>query len=115
MEELNKQEIEKLRKLVLSSMNCKPEEFAKKYNAYKTAKIEFEEIFDTIKSSILLAHEENPNSPNTLLIGGVKLTYVSPSTRSTIDSKKLKEEEPELAKKFTKLSKVSASVRADGI
>ena len=51
-----------------------------------------------------------------LLAGGkVKLTHVSPSTRSTIDNKKLKEEEPELAKKFTKVTNVSASIRLEEI
>lgn len=106
---------ENLRYSVLSSLNCKPDEFAKKYNAYKIAKTEFEELFAPVKDAIVAAHETAPDSPKSLMVGGVKLTYVSPSTRSAIDSKKLKEEEPELAKKFTKITKVAASVRIDGI
>ncbi len=39
------------------------------------------------------------------------ITYVEPSTRETIDSKRLKEEHPELAKKYVKTSTVKASVR----
>lgn len=41
------------------------------------------------------------------------MTYVSPSTRSSIDSKKLKEEEPAIAEKFTKTTNVTASVRIE--
>lgn len=114
-EELVENNAEELRRAVLSTLNCKPDEFAKKYNAYKIAKAEFEELFEPVKDTIITIHKNNENLPNTLIVGGVKLTYVSPSVRSAIDSKKLKEEEPELAKKFTKVSKVSASVRVDGI
>lgn len=114
-EELMENNTEELRRSVLSTMNCKPDEFARKYNAYKTAKAEFEELFEPVKNTIINVHKELSELPSTLVVGGVKLTYVAPSTRSAIDSKKLKEEEPELAKKFTKISKVSASVRVEGI
>ncbi len=39
------------------------------------------------------------------------ITYVAPSERETIDSARLKEEHPELAKKYVKTSTVKASVR----
>ena len=39
------------------------------------------------------------------------ITYVAPSTRQSIDTDKLKEEHPELAKKYVKTSTVKASVR----
>lgn len=41
----------------------------------------------------------------------LKITYVEPTTRETIDSKKLKVELPEIAAKYTKTSKVKDSVR----
>lgn len=41
----------------------------------------------------------------------LKLTYIEPTTRETIDSKKLKAEMPEIAAKYTKTSKVKDSVR----
>ena len=41
----------------------------------------------------------------------LKITYVEPTTRETIDSKKLKAEMPEIAAKYTKTSKVKDSVR----
>jgi hypothetical protein len=114
-EELSERSIEELRRAVLSTLNCKPDEFARKYNAYKIAKAEFEELFEPVKDTIIMVHKDKPELPSSLVVGGVELTYVAPSTRSAIDSKKLKEEEPELAKKFTKVSKVSASVRVKGI
>jgi DNA (cytosine-5)-methyltransferase 3A len=41
----------------------------------------------------------------------VKFVYVAPTVRSTIDSKKLKAEMPEVAEKYSKTSNVSASVK----
>lgn len=41
----------------------------------------------------------------------LKITYIEPTTRETIDSKLLKAEMPEIAAKYTKVSKVKDSVR----
>ncbi len=41
----------------------------------------------------------------------VKFTYVAPTTRTTIDSAKLKKDMPDVAAKYSKTSKVSASVK----
>mgnify|MGYP001634439403 FL=1 len=41
----------------------------------------------------------------------LKITYVAESTRTTIDSAKLKKDHPDIAEKYSKTSKVSASVR----
>lgn len=41
----------------------------------------------------------------------IKMLYVAPTVRSTIDSAKLKKEHPDLAERYTKTSNVSASVR----
>jgi len=41
----------------------------------------------------------------------IKMTYVAPTTRSTIDSTKLKKDHPDLVEQYTKTSNVSASVR----
>ena len=40
-----------------------------------------------------------------------RLTYVAPTTKTTIDSTKLKKEHPDIAEQYTKVSNVSASVR----
>ena len=41
----------------------------------------------------------------------IKITYVAPTTRKSIDSTRLKKEKPDIAEEYTKESKVSASVR----
>ena len=97
------------------ALNCDPEVFTEKYRAYKKAKEEFDAIYEPFKKNIIELHKTHTDLPKTVIVGGTKLTYVSPSTRNTIDSKKLKEEEPELAKKFTKTSNVSATVRLEEI
>lgn len=97
------------------ALNCDPEVFTEKYRAYKTATEEFEKVYVPFKENIIELHKTHKDLPKTVIVGGTKLTYVSPSTRSTIDSKKLKEEEPELAKKFTKTSNVRATVRIEEV
>jgi hypothetical protein len=39
------------------------------------------------------------------------ITYIEPTTKETIDSKRLKEEQPEIAGKYTKKSNIKGSVR----
>ena len=68
-----------------------------------------------MKKYIYHLKKTHKDLPKTIIVGGTKLTYVSPSTRNTIDSKKLKEEEPELAKKFTKTSNVRATVKIEEV
>jgi hypothetical protein len=41
----------------------------------------------------------------------IAFTYVAPTTKTTIDSTKLKKKYPEIAEECSKVSKVSASVR----
>ncbi len=43
----------------------------------------------------------------------VKFTYVAPTTRTTIDSKALKADLPDVAAKYSKTSNVSASVKIE--
>lgn len=97
------------------ALPCEPEEFGRKYRAFKKASEEFDKVFIPFKENIIKLHEQSDYLPKTVIVDSVKLTYVSPSTRNTIDSKKLKEEEPELAKKFTKTSNVKATVRLEEI
>lgn len=95
-----------------SAMGCTSDEFYEKYQAMKKAEADFKEIYEPLKAKVIELHETQ-NLPKNVIVGGAKLTYVSPSTRSTIDSKRLKEEEPEIAKKFTKTSQVGATVRIE--
>lgn len=41
----------------------------------------------------------------------LKVTYVAPTTRTSIDSTRLKKEKPDIAEEYSKTSQVSASVR----
>ena len=41
----------------------------------------------------------------------IKMTYVAPSTKTTLDSAKLKLEHPDIVDQYSKISNVSASVR----
>lgn len=41
----------------------------------------------------------------------IKMVYVAPTTRATIDSARLKKDHPDIVKQYTKTSDVSASVR----
>lgn len=100
---------------ILKALDCKPEEFFQKYRDYLIAEAEFKQLYDPFKEKLLDLYKEFPEMPNTMSIGGAKITYVSPSTRTSIDSKKLKEEEPEIAKKFTKTIDVNATLRLGGI
>lgn len=106
---------EEIKTMVQSVLNCEPEEFYKKYKKYKKAEKEFNELFEPFKKGLVQLYSEQSGLPHSIIVGGAKLTYVSPSTRSTVDSKKLKEEEPEIAKKFTKSISVNASIRIEEI
>lgn len=114
-ETLSEEDVEKIEQIYRQALPCEPEDFAQRYKKYKDAKAEFDAIFDEFKVNLIELHKVKPDLPKSIIIGGVKATYVSPSTRTSIDSKKLKEEEPELAKKFTKTSNVSASVRLEEV
>ena len=41
----------------------------------------------------------------------IKMTYVAPTTRNTIDSTRLKKDHPDIVEQYSKTSNVSASVR----
>lgn len=106
---------EEFKEVVQSMLNCEPDEFYKKYKKMKKAEEEFNKLYEPFKKGLIQLHSEHNDLPHTVVVGGAKLTYVSPSTRTSIDSKKLKEEEPEIAKKFTKSTLVSASVRIEEV
>lgn len=103
------------KEILRSVMNdCTPDEFYQKYREMKKAEADFKKVYEPLKAEIIKLHETG-DLPKNIIIGGTKLTYVSPSVRNTIDSKKLKEEEPELAKKFTKTTNVAATVKIEEI
>ena len=96
-------------------LNCDPDDFYKKYKKYKKAEADFKAIYEPFKEKLIQYHEKNSDLLNTVIVGGVKLIYVSPSTRTSIDSKKLKEEEPELSKKYSKTTNIGATIRLEEV
>ncbi len=85
------------------------QETLEKIKQLNIVKMEMEMIEKQIKVDLLKLMEEN----------GIKkwendaftVTYVAPTKRETLDSKRLKEECPEIAEAYTKSSEVKASVR----
>lgn len=75
----------------------------------ETAKREAEARIDEIKTALMNAMEKN--AVKTFETERIKLTYVLPSERTTIDSSRLKKEKPEIAAEYSKTSKLAASVR----
>lgn len=100
---------------ILKALDCTPEEFVQKYRDYLVAEAEFKKSYEPFKEKLLKLYKEFPDIPSTISVGEAKITYVSPSTRTSIDSKRLKEEEPEIAKKFTKTTNVNATLRLGGL
>ena len=43
--------------------------------------------------------------------GNLKITYVAPSCRTSVDSKKLEKEEPDIFKKYVKTTTVAGSIK----
>lgn len=110
-EEVNKYEETTL--ALEQALGCEPEEFYKKYKAYKKAEAAFNKIYEPFKENLIKLHDEKPDLDKNVIVGGIKVTYVAPTARTILDTKKLKEEEPELVKQFMKVSKVKASVRLE--
>lgn len=112
--ELTEKAAEDLSGLFRQALTCDPDEFARLYKEFKEAKAKFDEVYEPFKLNLLSLYKDRPDIPKNVVIGGaVKLTHVAPSVRNTIDSKKLKEEEPAIAEKFTKTTNVSASIRLE--
>ena len=115
-EEMTEEAADEVANAFRQAMTCDPDEFASRYEEFKKAKANFDEVYEPFKLNLLSLYKDRPDIPKSVIVGGtVKLTHVSPSTRSSIDSKKLKEEEPELAKKFTKTTNVNATIRLEEV
>lgn len=74
-------------------------------NAKKAA----EQQRDEIKAALLAEMEQK--GVKTFETDNIRLTYVAPSTRATIDTARLKKELPEVAEQYTKTSETKASLR----
>lgn len=98
--------------LVSIAKDLMPKDFVKKYKQMKKLEAEIKEAEDKFKENLIQMFESIPAlETNTVALDGLKFTYVSPSTRTSVDSKKLKEEYPEIYTKVTKTSNVKSSIR----
>ena len=116
-----KSEVERLLKCAESGENfeelvpveqaqlSKLEEAEELIKYYDFLKKKAQEQSDEIKKAIMKAMEDN--SVYSFENDALKVTYVAPTTRATIDSARLKKELPEIAEKYTKRSDVKASLR----
>ena len=77
--------------------------------SFTVQKKKLEEQEKLMKEKLLQAMEEH--GVKSFENAKVKFMYVAPTTRTTIDSKKLKADHPDIAKAYSKTSNVSASVR----
>ena len=71
----------------------------------KTAKQKEEEL-----SQLILEEMENKNILN-LETDDLSITYIAPAERETFDSKKFREENPDLYDEYVKFSPVKSSIR----
>ena len=74
-------------------------------------KKELEDREKEVKSTLLKAMETY--GVKSFDNGFIKMTYVAPTTKTSIDSVKLKKAHPELVAQFTKTSNVSAYVKVE--
>ena len=84
------------------------QEFTSEYAKFESIRLDMELKSKQVKEEIKKAMEEN----NILTYEDdfVKFSYRKPSIRTTIDSKKLKEELPDIYEEYSKTFSVSSSV-----
>ena len=89
-----------------------PEKFAKEYKKMKKLQEQIDRTESMIKNKLIEMFEKQPNlDKKYVAVDGLKFTYVGPTVKNTIDSKKLKEEYPEIYKKVAKKSNVKSQIR----
>ena len=89
-----------------------PKDFVKKYKQMKKLQAELDEMENNFKQNLIQMFESIPClETNSVAIDGLKFTYTKPSTRTGVDSNKLKEEYPEIYAKCLKTSPVKSSIK----
>ena len=64
---------------------------------------------EAMRAQLLKAMEEH--GVKSLDTGGLKITYIEPTTRKSLDTARLRAEMPEVAERFEKETQVGASVK----
>lgn len=82
--------------------------FIKEYQQFQRLKLEIELKEKEFKEELKEAMEEVGKTE--ILLDGFSATYRKGTTKTTIDSKRLKAEMPEIAEKYSKTSEVGSSI-----
>lgn len=77
----------------------------------ETVKKAAEENAKNIRAELLAAMEAQKIKSFETADKSMLITYIAPTTRETVDGARLKKDHPEIAKEYTKISSVKASVR----
>jgi len=89
------------------------EELVNKIISFEKESLKMKMIADDLKAKIKTAMEENGIDKGFSIEteeGSLKVSYRKPTTRTTLDSKKLKEELPDIYEEYSKTSEVSSSI-----
>lgn len=85
------------------------EELINKITEFEKRAMEMKLVEEDLKSRIKTAMEEN-GIDKSFSIGELKISYRKPSKKTTLDSKLIKDELPEIYEKYSKTSDVSSSI-----
>lgn len=87
------------------------QEFTKAYADFQKQALEMELKLKEVKEKLKVAMEENGvlNYEDDY----IKVIYKKPYTKTTVDSKKLKEELPDIYEEYSKTSNVSSSISVE--
>lgn len=86
-----------------------PSKVVEKMRELTKMKLETEMLEKELKEELLEAMEAN-GIKESFETNGLKVTYKKATTRTTLDSKKVKEELPEIFEKYSKTSEVKSSI-----
>lgn len=85
------------------------EEAKNKITKFLQEKVKFEKMIDELKEEALIAMEKY-GITGKQDFGDFEITYRKASERATVDSKRLKEELPDIYEDYSKISQIKSSV-----
>lgn len=85
-------------------------EFIEEYKNFMRLSLAMNLKLKEFKEELKEAFELTGRTDKPILLDGFSATYRKGSVRTTIDTKRLKAEQPEIAKQYEKISEASASV-----
>lgn len=102
-----------LDKVEVSADLVKSENFSKSYDSLVELINYLKNIKETVDGEIKKIIEKNyqETGESSIKSEDFNFTYVAPSTKQDFDKKKLKEEQPDIYAKYTKVTDVSAQLR----